>query len=68
MGLLLQGFDGDVSRIWDSNIFGRSLNDIAEEGLTAKIKRMPPGVRSKLRSATERIVNEGGNSLIYIIL
>ena len=38
MGFLLQGFDGDVSRIWESNIFGKSLYDIAEEGLEAKIK------------------------------
>ena len=68
MGFLLQGFDGDVSRIWESNIFGKSLYDIAEEGLEAKIKRMPPAVRAKLRATMERIVNEGSGGLICIIL
>ncbi len=68
MGFLLQGFDGDVSRIWESNIFGKSLYDIAEEGLEAKIKRMPPNVQNKLRATMERIVNEGSGGLICIIL
>lgn len=68
MGFLLQGFDGDVSRIWESNIFGKSLYDIAEEGLESKIKRMPRGVQLKLRSTMERIVNEGSGGLICIIL
>ena len=68
MGFLLQGFDGDVSKIWESNIFGKSLYDIAEEGLEAKIKRMPPSVQAKLRSTMQRIVNEGSGGLICIIL
>ena len=68
MGFLLQGFDGDVSRIWESNIFGKSLYDIAEEGLEAKIKRMPPSVQAKLRNTMQRIVNEGSGGLICIIL
>ena len=68
MGFLLQGFDGDVSRIWESNIFGKSLYDIAEEGLESKIKRMPPSVQNKLRCTMQRIVNEGSGGLICIIL
>lgn len=68
MGFLLQGFDGDVSRIWESNIFGKSLYDIAEEGLEAKIKRMPASVQAKLRNTMQRIVNEGSGGLICIIL
>ncbi|HIQ86091.1 MAG TPA: stage IV sporulation protein A [Candidatus Scatomorpha gallistercoris] len=68
MGFLLQGFDGDVSKIWESNIFGKSLYDIAEEGLEAKIKRMPPSVQNKLRNTMQRIVNEGSGGLICIIL
>ena len=68
MGFLLQGFDGDVSKIWESNIFGKSLYDIAEEGLEAKIKRMPPSVQAKLRNTMQRIVNEGSGGLICIIL
>lgn len=67
MGFLLQGFDGDVSRIWESNIFGKSLYDIAEEGLESKIKRVPTPVRNKLRNTMQRIVNEGSGSLICIV-
>ena len=68
MGFLLQGFDGDVSKIWESNIFGKSLYEIAEEGPEAKIKRMPPSVQAKLRNTMQRIVNEGSGGLICIIL
>lgn len=68
LGFLLQGFDGDVNRIWESNIFGKSLYDIAEEGLTAKLRRMPPNVQAKLQNTMQRIVNEGSGGLICIIL
>lgn len=68
INFLLQGFDGDVNRIWQSNIFGKSLNDIAEEGLTAKIEALPENVKEKLRDTLERLVNEGSGGLICILL
>jgi len=68
INFLLQGFDGDVNRIWQSNIFGKSLNDIAEEGLTAKIEALPENVKQKLRETLERILNEGSGGLICILL
>ena len=68
INFLLQSFEGNVSRIWESNIFGKSLYDIAGEGLTAKIRRMPEQSRDKLREALERIVNEGSGGLLFIIL
>lgn len=68
INFLLQGFDGDVNRIWQSNIFGKSLNDIAEEGLTAKIASLPENVKDKLRETLERILNEGSEGLICILL
>ena len=68
INFLLQGFDGDVNRIWQSNIFGKSLNDIAEEGLMAKIEAMPENVKEKLRDTLERLVNEGSGGLICILL
>ncbi len=67
INFLLQGFDGDVNRIWESNIFGKSLNDIAEEGLTAKIQAMPQHARNKLRVTLQRILNEGSGGLICIL-
>ena len=68
VSFLLQGFDGDVNRIWESNIFGKSLYDIAAEGLAAKIQRMPEDVHIKLRDTLGRIINEGSGGLICIIL
>lgn len=68
LGFLLQSFDGDVSRIWDSNIFGKSLYDIAEEGLSTKLRRMPANVQNRLRTTMQRVVNDGAYSLICIII
>ena len=68
INFLLQSFEGDVSRIWESNIFGKSLYDIAGEGLTAKIRRMPEQSQTKLREALQRIINEGSSGLFLIIL
>lgn len=68
INFLLQGFEGDVSRIWESNIFGKSLNDIATEGLNNKIKKMSEETQTKLQETLQRVVNEGAGGLICIIL
>lgn len=68
LGFLLQNFEGDASKIWESNIFGKSMYDIAGEGLNAKLKRMPEETGIKLRNALQRIINEGSGGLICIIL
>ncbi|MBP5167467.1 MAG: stage IV sporulation protein A [Oscillospiraceae bacterium] len=68
INFLLQEFQGDTGRIWESNIFGKSLYDIAGEGLQAKLKNLPDETRGKLREAIQRIVNEGGGGLLCIIL
>ena len=68
INFLIQGFDGDMSKIWDSNIFGKSLNDIAGEGLTGKLKALPTETKTKLQNSLQRIVNEGSGGLICIIL
>ncbi|MBO4854356.1 MAG: stage IV sporulation protein A [Oscillospiraceae bacterium] len=65
---LLQEFEGDTSKIWQSNIFGRSFHEIVGEDLQAKLKRMPEDAQKKLREALERIINEGSGGLICIIL
>ncbi len=65
---LLQEFEGDTGKIWESNIFGKSLYDIASEGLQAKIKRMPEDSQGKLQEALQRIVNEGASGMICILL
>ncbi|MBR6561992.1 MAG: stage IV sporulation protein A, partial [Oscillospiraceae bacterium] len=68
INFLLQDFEGDVSRIWESNIFGKSLYEIAGEGLSAKIKRMSVESQDKLQDTLQRIINEGSGGLICIIL
>ena len=68
MGFLLQGFDGDMSRIWESNIFGKSLYDIAGESVAAKVQSLSAETQGKLRQTLERIINEGSGGLICIIL
>ncbi len=68
INFLIQGFDGDMSRIWESNIFGKSLNDIAGESLVGKIKALKDETKDKLRGTIQRIVNEGSGGLICIIL
>ena len=68
LGFLLQGFDGDASRIWESNIFGKSLYDIAGESVTAKLEGMSGVARAKFQETLQRVVNEGAGGLICIIL
>ena len=65
---LLQEFEGDTGKIWQSNLFGRSFHEIVSDDLMAKISRMPDESRKKLREALERIINEGSGGLICIIL
>ena len=65
---LLQEYEGDSSRIWEANIFGKSLHELVNEDLNSKIKRMPDDARAKLRETLQRIINEGSGGLICIIL
>ena len=65
---LLQEFEGDTSKIWQSNIFGRSFHELVNDDLQAKLKRMPEDARKKLQETLTRIINEGSGGLICIIL
>lgn len=68
LNYLLEEFEGDTAKLWQSNIFGRSFHEIVGEDLQTKLKRMPEDAQAKLRQALERIINEGGGGLICIIL
>lgn len=65
---LLQEFEGDTQKIWQSNIFGKSFHELVGEDLNSKVKRIPEEARSKLRETLQRIINEGSGGLICIIL
>ena len=65
---LLSEFENDPKKIWESNIFGKNLHEIVNEGLQNKLAKMPEEAQGKLRETLERIVNEGSGGLICIIL
>lgn len=65
---LLSEFENDPKKIWESNIFGRSLHELVNEGLQTKLAKMPEEAQIKLQETLERIVNEGSGGLICIIL
>ncbi len=65
---LLSEFDEQPEKIWQSNIFGKSLHELVSEGLSNKLKRMPDDARGKLQETLQRIINEGSGGLICIIL
>lgn len=65
---LLSEFESDPSKIWSSNIFGKSLHELVNEGLQNKLVHMPEDAQIKLRETLEKIVNEGSGGLICIIL
>ena len=65
---LLSEFENDPKKIWESNIFGKSLHELVNEGLQNKLSKMPEEAQCKLQETLERIVNEGSGGLICIIL
>lgn len=65
---LLADYEENPSKIWETNIFGKSLNELVNEGLQNKLSAMPEDAREKLRETVTKIINEGSGGLICIIL
>ena len=65
---LLKEFENNPSQIWETNIFGKSLHSLVNEGLNNKLYRMPSEAREKFRETIEKVINEGCSGLICIIL
>ncbi len=65
---LLNEFEEDPIKIWDSNIFGKSLHELVNEGLHTKLARMPNEARMRVQETIERVINDGCNGLVCIIL
>lgn len=65
---MLREFEEDPKRIWESNMFGKSLYELVNEGLHAKLAHMPEASRAKIGDTLEKIINDGSNGLICIIL
>lgn len=65
---LLKEFEENPNKIWETDIFGKSLHELVNEGLRGKLERMPDDARVKFRETIERVINEGCSGLICIIL
>ncbi len=65
---LLKEFEESPEKIWESNIFGKSVHELVNEGLHNKLYRMPSDARKRIGETIEKIINDGCNGLICIIL
>ena len=61
-------FEDDPSKIWQTNIFGKSLHELVSEGISGKLAHMPAQAREKLAQTLQRIVNDKGGGIICIII
>lgn len=65
---LIADYEEEPEKIWDLNIFGRTLSAMVSDGMQNKIYRMPEDAQLKLQETLQKIVNEGSGGLICIIL
>lgn len=65
---LMEKFEDDPKKIWESDIFGKSLHDLVREGIENKLYRMPENAQVKIQETLTRIINEGSGGLICILI
>ncbi|UMZ73881.1 stage IV sporulation protein A [Natranaerofaba carboxydovora] len=65
---IMEEFEENPEKIWESDIFGKSLHSVVEDGIEKKLDNMPQNAREKLQDTLEKIINEGSGGLIAIIL
>ncbi len=65
---LMEEYEDNPERIWESNMFGKSLHDLVKDGMNAKLQHLPDESREKLGATLERVINEGAGGLLCIIL
>ena len=65
---ILEEFEDDPKKIWQSNMFGKTLYELVNDGLHAKLEHISSDSRLKLSDTLSRVINEGSNGLICIIL
>ena len=65
---LMRNYENNPGEIWKSEIFGRSLDNIVQEGIQSKINSMPDNIRYKLQQTLSKVVNKGSNNMIAIVL
>ena len=65
---LMKDYDSDPSSVWKSEIFGRSLDVMVQEGIRGKLSLMPDNIRNKLQTTLTKVVNKGSNNMIAIVI
>ena len=65
---LMRDSEEETGNIWKSEIFGRSLDSIVQEGIQAKLSLMPDNARYKLQQTLTKLVNKGSGNLFAIVL
>ena len=65
---LLEEFENDPAKIWNTNFFGKSLHEMVREGLNNKLSQMPEDAQEKVQEMLTKIVNEGSGGMICILL
>ena len=65
---MLAEFENDPSKLWESNMFGKSLYELVNDGLHSKLEHISTESRNKLSNTLSRIINEGSKGLICILL
>lgn len=65
---LSEDYKEDQCKIWESNIFGKTLHELVRDGLDSKLEHMPSEARERLSETLEKVINEGSGGLICIIL
>ncbi len=65
---MMSDFESSPEKIWESNIFGKSLHELVSEGLHTKLSKLPAEARMRLKETIERMINEGCSGLICLIL
>ena len=65
---LMEGFEQDPQKLWESNLFGKPLSELVREGLSNKLMHMPADTQLKVQQTLEKIINEGSGGMVCILL
>ena len=65
---LMKDYEADPDSVWKSEMFGRSLDNIVQEGIRGKLSLMPDNIRHKLQTTLTKVVNKGSNNMIAIVI
>ena len=65
---LMEEYSESPERLWESNLFGKSLYELVTDDISSKLENMPPNAQNKLQETMEKVINEGSGGIIVIIL